>query len=213
MTPELEALARRLEEVEKQIAHLGALVVEQSDTERAVVAQNFVVTDTRGVRRAELGLVIPAGETEVRPWLGLFDTDGNPRACLGLEEKGVFFELFNGKHKALHVGVDDDGPGIMLLDANGKPSVHVGVDENGPAITLLDANGKPSALVGVSEDGPWISLHSPSGKPRVKLGFSPSGSTTLYMGDTEGASAKLAVDSDGASLQFGKDNKVFWSAP
>jgi hypothetical protein len=38
MTPELEAITRRLEEAEKQIAHLAALVVEQSDADRTITA-------------------------------------------------------------------------------------------------------------------------------------------------------------------------------
>jgi hypothetical protein len=28
-------------------------------------------------RRAELGMVIPVGQAEAHPWLGLFDTNGN----------------------------------------------------------------------------------------------------------------------------------------
>ncbi len=71
MTPELQALALRLEEVEKQIAHLAALVVGQSDTDRTVVARSFVVKDELGKRRAELGMKIPAGKTEERPCLAL----------------------------------------------------------------------------------------------------------------------------------------------
>jgi hypothetical protein len=45
MTPELEALAQRLEEAEKQIAHLTTLVFGKSDADRTVVAKQFVVRD------------------------------------------------------------------------------------------------------------------------------------------------------------------------
>lgn len=71
MTPEFQAIVERLEELEKQVAHLQALVTEQSDPGRAVVAESFVVKDEQGQRRAELGMVIPVGQTEAHPWLGL----------------------------------------------------------------------------------------------------------------------------------------------
>ena len=46
-----------------------------------------------------------------------------------------------------------------------------------------------------------------------------SGTAALFIGEsgpsetTVGPSVKLAVDSDGPYLLFGRDNKVFWSAP
>src|SRR5579885_818273 len=60
MTPELQALTQRVEDLERQVAHLEALAVEHSDTDRTeaartINAQKFVVTDARGVRRAERG--------------------------------------------------------------------------------------------------------------------------------------------------------------
>jgi hypothetical protein len=53
-----------LEDLEVQVAHLAALVTEQSDSDRTVVARGSVVRDAQGLRRAELGAVIPEGKTE-----------------------------------------------------------------------------------------------------------------------------------------------------
>jgi hypothetical protein len=107
MIPELQALTRRLEEVEKHVAHLGALAVEHSDTDqtlaaRTVNAQKFIVTDAHGVRRAELSMSTPRGRAEETPWLGLFDADGNVRACLGVEEDGLpWLEFYDANRKSV----------------------------------------------------------------------------------------------------------------
>jgi hypothetical protein len=74
MTPELQAITQRLEEVERQVAHLAALVTEQTDTDRTVEARRFVVRDEQGQRRVELGTVTnPRDKDEAiyGPWLGL----------------------------------------------------------------------------------------------------------------------------------------------
>jgi len=248
MTPELQALTQRLEEVERQVAHLEALAAEHSDTDRTeaartVNAQTFVVTDARGVRRAELSMSIPAGQAEEQPWLGLFDADGNVRACLGVDEEGLpwleFYDasqksvvnvvvdehgprvgLFYGSTKpGVEVALSEGGPRVVLLDGDGKQSIHLAVSEDGPIILLDGTNGKPRVSVQVWEGQPSLTLHDPSGKERLSLQVAPSG-TTLFMGKhgseaqpTVGPSLKLGVTTDGPCLVFGKDNKVFWSAP
>jgi hypothetical protein len=248
MNPELQALTQRLGEVERQVAHLEALVVEHSDTDRTeaartVNAQAFIVTDKNGGRRAELGMVTPAGQTEERPWLGLFDADENVRACLGVDEKGLpwieFYDasqnsalnilvdehgprigLFHGNREAgVHVALTVRGPRMSLTSPNGKESVDLLVSGEGPLVMLTDANGKPVATVGVWKGQPSLTLHDPSGKGRLDLQVAPSGAKELSMGlgseaqPTVGPSLKLEVTDDGPCLKFGKDNKVFWSAP
>src|SRR5215472_7797709 len=80
MTPELRDITRRLEEVEKQVAHLAALVTEQSDPDRTVVARCFALRDERGRGRATLE------STPTGPCLGLFDSGGTLRACMGVTD-------------------------------------------------------------------------------------------------------------------------------
>ena len=48
-------------------------LTEQSDTDRTVVARSFVVRDGQGQRRAELGAVIPEGQTEENPLVPGFE--------------------------------------------------------------------------------------------------------------------------------------------
>jgi hypothetical protein len=95
------------------------------------------------------------------------------------------------------------------------------VSGEGPLIMLADANGKPVASVGVWKGQPHLTLHDPSGRGQLSLQVAPSGAKELFMGgygseaqeSQVGPSLKLEVTSDGPCLKFGKDNKVFWSAP
>jgi hypothetical protein len=194
MTPELQALSRRLEELEKQVAHLAALVTEQSDTDRTVVAQSFVVRDEREQRRAELGMVIPEGQTEAQPWLGLFDANEGVRACVGVGREGGWLELYSAKGQAIAEIVEF---------------------RDGPRIALFDANGNTRLSLAVSEGGSFAYLFSPNGKQHLRLELFSSGQATVVMQDPSGEPRLLlAVDENSrASLAFLKDNNVLWTAP
>ena len=112
MTPELQAITQRLEEVERQVAHLAALVTEQTDTDRTVEARRFVVRDEQGQRRVELGTVTnPRDKDEAiyGPWLGLFDADERVRACIGVRGRGAHGRI--------------EGPWLELYNENGKSGV------------------------------------------------------------------------------------------
>jgi hypothetical protein len=247
MSPEMQAIAQRLEEVERQVAHLEALAAERSDPDRTeaartVNAQAFVVKDKNGVRRAELGMSVPTGETEEHPWLGIFDADGNVRACLGVHEglpwlefydanqesvlglrvdgEGPHVGLFYGNRRpAAYISLSKVGPRMSLTTSNGKESVDLLVSGEGPLIMLSDANGKPVATVGVWKGQPSLTLIDPGGKGRLNLQVAPSGAKELFMGlgseaqPSVGPSLKLEVTDKGPCLKFGKDNSVFWSAP
>jgi hypothetical protein len=86
---------------------------------------------------------------------------------------------------------------------------------------LSDTDGQLGVDVSVNRAyGSEVGLHDGYGKPRATLRVSSSGAASLFMGElgrevqpTVGPSLKLGVTSDGPSLQFGKDNSVFWSAP
>ena len=194
MTPELQAIFERLEDVEKQVAHLQALVTEQSNPGRAVVAESFVVKDERGQRRAELGMVIPVGQTEAHPWLGLFDAEESVRACIGVDAGGPWLELYNAKGQAV---------------------AEVREFRDGPRVALFDANGSTRISLAVSEDGSFAYLFGPNGKQHLRLELFSSGQASLVMQDREGEPRSLLVvsESSGASLAFLKDNNVQWIAP
>lgn len=195
MTPELQAIVQRLEELEKQVSHLQALVTEQSDPDRAVVARSFVVRDGQGRWRAKLGTVIPAGQTEEHPSLGLLDANENLRARLAVDAEGPRLELYSAKGQAVaEVCELQDGPRVALFDANGNTRISLKV---------------------VSERGSFAYLFSPDGKQNLRLELFSSGQATLVMQDVNGdPRLLLATDSEtGPVLSFFKDDKVIWTAP
>ena len=193
MTFELQALMKRLEDVEKQVAHLAALVDEQSDANRTVVARSFVVRDGKGNRRAELGSVIPRGETEEQSWLGLFDSKENVRGCLGVDEGGAWLELYSASRQAI---------------------AEVREFQDGPRVALFDANGSTRISLKVSEDGSFAYLFTPDGKQNLRLELFSSGQASLVMQDAVGdPGLLLATEPKGPVLAFFKDNKTIWSTP
>jgi len=191
MTPEMQAIVRRLEEAEKQIAHVAAVLTEHSDPDRAVEAQSFIVRDEQGQRRAELGLRIPIGLAEPHPWLGFFDAAEHLCACIGVGAKGPWLEMYNEK---------------------GKVGVEITFEADNPTLRLFNEDGNPSLAVANSKLGAFLALLNPDGKERLSMSL--SGNPKLLMNDASGETVlKLAADSDGPHLLFGKGNKVFWSAP
>lgn len=203
MTPELQDLTQRLEEVEKQVAHLAALAVERSDTDackRTLAAQSFIVRDSEGRRRAEFGMVIPDGGTEADPWLGFFDADESIRAGMGFAR--------TGKRGGI------EGPWIELYDARGKVGVEIEIGEHGPSLRMFNENGKATLAVTTSELGPCVTVSNPNGDESLTIHTTLAGTPELLIDDGRHDNLlKLAVGDDGPCLLFGKDNKVFWSAP
>ena len=178
----LEKIEERLEKVEKQIADAN-LVRDETRPGRTIVAQNFLVTDTQGVRRAELGIVKPEGQAGERPWLGLFDANENLRVGLGTTGRGA------------------EGPWLEFYDEKSRVVVEVSVNEDGPTVRLFDANGEPTVAAETSSKyGPCVALFNPNGKQRVGIGISSSGTPSLVIEDANGDKVlKLAVESDGPS--------------
>jgi hypothetical protein len=162
MTPELEALTQRLEEAEKEIAHLSSLIVEQSDANRTVVARSFVVTDAEGERRATLGMF------KDEPKLILSDGNGKVNASLEVNSDGAF---------------------LKLGDARGNETVEIGAEESGPAIRLFRTDGKPAvAMLVTCVDGASVSqifLLEPNGERRLKLALEGDGPCLVFGKDNE----------------------------
>jgi hypothetical protein len=182
MATELEALAQRLEEVEKQIAHLAALTVAQSDPNRTVVAKQFVVKDAQGVRRAELGM--PEGDPPLGPWLGLFDANEKVRACIGVGVEGAdgpvggpWVELYNEKDQPIvEIRADETDTAILLRDPNGNARMALGVTSLGePHVTLLGNNGTQCVNISAAAIGPELRMRDPNGVARMALGVDSSG--------------------------------------
>jgi hypothetical protein len=194
MTPELQAISERLEEAEKQIAHLSALLIEQPDKSRTVVARRFVIVDEKERRRAILE------STRTGPYLGLFDANENMRAGLGVTDSTV------PRH---------DGPWLQLYSEKGRVVGEVREYPDGPRMALFDANGNTRISLNVSENGSFAYLFSPSGKQHLRLELFSSGQVSMVMQDAGGdPRVLLAADATmGPTLAFMTDNNAFWSAP
>jgi hypothetical protein len=199
MTPELQDLAQRLSEVEKQVERLKSLVAGQSDTrgserqDGTVEAHNFVVRDEQGRRRAELGMVTPAGLTREQPWLGFFDANDRVRACLGLSTDGPWFELYG---------------------ANGKIIAEVREHQDAVRVALFDASGNLRIALPVTEDAAGAFLFSADAKQNLRLELLSSGQASLVMQDTNGEpGALVAVENGNGAVACFKDGKVVWLKP
>jgi hypothetical protein len=216
----MQAIAQRLDELEKQVAHLAALATEQSDTDREIVARGFVVKDAEGKKRAALGTY------EQGPSLDLFDANGTFRAGVGAMSKGSSIVLHdaNGKCRMrLEWGEERQrgGPWIGLYDAEGILRLDALVEDGyGPALILRDQHTNPGVVAQITEPGASVAVHHANSKRRATLEVSTSGTASLFMGeqstDTQpapGPSLRLTVNNDGACLLLGDDNRVVWSAP
>jgi hypothetical protein len=219
VTPDMQAIANRLDELEKQVAHLAALATEQSDTDREVVARGFVVKDAEGKKRAALGT------HEHGPSLALFDANGTFRAGVGVTSKSSSIELHDGNGKCrMQLKWDGDGqkgPWIGLYDAEGRLRLDAQVEDGyGPMLILRDQHANPGVIAQVMEPGASVEVRHANSKRQAILEMSNSGTASLFMGEpgtqaqpAPGLSLKLKVSNDGPCLLFGKDNTVVWSAP
>jgi hypothetical protein len=73
----------------------------------------------------------------------LLDPDGKERTALGLTPDRMAL-VFGRAGRSLqgHVAMTDEGPALLLIDANGKIRVMVSALAGAPRIELLDAKGE-----------------------------------------------------------------------
>jgi hypothetical protein len=205
---ELSNLAARVQKMEREnrVLKLGGLIfllavgaviaMGQAPTKRTVLADEFVLKDSTGNKRATLGLA--RGE----PTLTLFDATGRERAWLGTE--GIVFYDSSGTHRVIlgsstavsyesvegKAQITGQGPGLLLSSADKNTTVYLrGTSDGGslllygrnPALTLTDAQGFKTIV----------------------------GSATLATPST-GASSRTSA----ASIAlFDKEDKLIWSVP
>jgi hypothetical protein len=137
---------------------------------RTVYARAFVIEDSRGTKRAALGL---ADDNSVA--LQLFDSDEKLRADLGLEKTGdTMLHLSDANGERVKLGVRDDGVALELLDAGGKvPAVKLAEDRNGSVILGLGqlSTGEFQVLVAENPDKSGLTISDKAGKLLIGVEF------------------------------------------
>jgi len=105
-----------------------------------VVAEHFVVRDTRGRTRAEMGMT-DGGE----PVLRLNNAEGKERILMGLRPDGTIeIRLTDHRHEhraSLWLG-NEGWPSLVLSGPDGNSLVRLDTGDGGGSISLRDAKGE-----------------------------------------------------------------------
>ena len=147
-TTDLQAVLERLEKLEKQnrwLRRVGAmflilaasvLLMGQAAPKRTVEANEFILKDANGKKRARLFT------TAHGPQLFFMDTNRKPR--VGLFQfagaSGVSLNDANLKTRA-EFSLPPDGPSLRLHDANTHGQVNMQLTKEGPSLSLRDHEG------------------------------------------------------------------------
>ena len=139
-----QAVVERLEKLENQNRRLkqaGAvaliiaaaiLLMGQASPNRTVEANEFILKDSSGTVRGRFStyeqnthLRLYDANEKPRLWLHvgglvLWDNDGKARAALSMNEEETILDLVGTNGSGAHLGVDVDGPGLILSDKDKK---------------------------------------------------------------------------------------------
>ena len=110
-------------------------------TRRTVEAQEFIVRDSTGMRRAKLGM-----STDGWVRLHLFDQDGERCVTLGVAPEGdprlYLYDQYGAPRAGLAVFPDSAGGGLVLNDPAGNPRMTLSLLDDGTGdLRILDAGG------------------------------------------------------------------------
>jgi len=213
-------LMERIERLERTVEHLkGALqrATPGLQPSRTLEAEQLVLRDAAGNRRAELGVYAEGRAVGLR----LFDQAGQTRSELAVNTDGSpILRLCDQAGKVRGgLGVTPDGwPLLALFDQAEKSRAHLSVKSDGsPDLNFRDEAGKRRYEVGLSPQGePLLALFDQAGEVRSVLGLRSDGSPDLNFRDQAGAvRADMYTASDGSpSLQlFGENREAIFSAP
>ena len=214
-TPEMQAILQRIERLEAEnrrlrraalavaLAAVVALGMGQSQPSRTIEANRFVLTDNKGVKRAELALPGP------NPALRFFDPDGRVASVLSAEGYSIFGKTvrFGVPMSRVNLGksglyfTDDHGEFVINLGGVAEENLKTGSPS--PNLELYGGGEKLRAQLTALKDGARLTVNDGEGFS-AELGN--TGLETLRTGETRNRSAASLV-------LFGKDNKVLWSAP
>ena len=147
--------------------------------EEAIRAKSFEVVDDEGNVRARTTTMSSGGVAT-----NLFDSKGNPRVSLGVNQADV--------------------PTFGLYDADGTVRVEIGSGVDGQIVRLNDEDGNPRAMMALlTEEGsvPAMTFVDKEGNPRVQLQLTQTGLAAIGFNDESGeVHVALGRDDEGESL-------------
>jgi len=156
---------------------------------RAITAEQFILVDGRGIKRAEL--VMDRGE----PLLEFYGPTGKTeRASIGVDMKGTararFYSSTGISQAAL--GVTGEGrAGLALLDRLQHLRATFDVAIGGePTLRLYDEKSARMGLDITEAGSPGFALLDPDGKTRAAMVLSNDNSPSLTLYDADGKSIK-----------------------
>ncbi len=156
---------------------------------RAIEAEQFILVDRMGIKRAELVMV--RGE----PLLEFYGPTGKiERASIGVDMKGTARARFyssNGVSQAA-LGVTGEGrAGLALLDRLEHLRATFDVAIGGePTLRLYDEKGARMGLDITEAGSPGFALLDPTGKTRAAMVLSNDGTPSLTLYGTDGKPVK-----------------------
>ena len=248
--PTLDTVTQRLDRLERENRHLkriGSMVILglaalvlmgqalPKPTPKTIEAEEFVLRDSKGKKRAVLGFApfVPAS-----PYLGFLNED-RLSVALGIKPDGPELSLFDQRGTELvQLGVTAVGASLSLgsagdtrvLLARGQDGTSLlslaGKDRKGLASLIADADGTAGmflfkggqrARVGLrvrDDDSATLTLFDKAGKERVELATTTRGSAALAFFDQNKKSRVLiSADPEPRLTLVGKDEKAIWQAP
>lgn len=175
---EITKLQVRLDGIEKQNIRLKRLLVVFT----LLLAPLLLLGAKHAVNDAEFGQITATGIT-------IIDSTGKKLVDIGSDkERGSGIVLFNkAGQRVITLGVpaDQNGSGIMVSDAEGRPRVGLGMDEGIPGIALVDENGAKILAMGGGGEGYGILINDKEEVQRIGLGYK-DGDAGIMLYDEKG---------------------------
>jgi hypothetical protein len=152
--------------------------------EEVIRAKRFEVADNEGNVRALTAAMDSGGVAT-----NLFDSNGNPRVSLGVNQADV--------------------PTFGLYDADGTVRVDISSGIDGQIVRLNDENGNPRALMALmtsQDSAPNVMLLDKEGNVRVQLQLDQAGVAAIGFNDEdEELQVGLGRDHEGKSMLLYRD--------
>lgn len=185
------SLVKRVERLERQnrllriasvfglILLSGVLFMGQSSQDRTLTAGRLELVDRNGRIRAALGM------TDIGPALLLVDEEGKTRVSLRSTATGSSLKLYDaiGRMEGGAFEVNASSHEFRLHDQSGKVRTGLVVSDEGPGIILADASGKPRISLDL-RGGSGISILGSTGRQGLTLDVDDNNNPRVLLYDS-----------------------------